>query len=143
MSEKRVDLRHGNSRAGQQLRAQQEPARERAHQQRAHIAHLPVVDHGQRRLQAAEQQDHGREARRDIHLIADIRAVGLDRRQAECGAKARREDKQPDERAHQGGHETLPLMEKPHVFPPRDADETPRILNQAQAVLERVFSCYR
>ena len=131
--EEGVDLQQRDGGSGDELRAQEIPARQRADEQRAHIAHLAIVDHRERRLHAVEELDHRHQARRDIHLIKDIDVVRGNDRDAEDLPKADGENEQPYQGAYQGRDESLALMQETQGFPPHDAIQADGILSQRKA----------
>ena len=130
MREEHVALRHGDQRAGEQLAEQEVPARQRAHEQHAHAAHLAVVDHGERALQAGEQEDHAEQARRDVHLVQDVGLIRRLDRHAEHRAEPGGEDEQPHQRPHQSRDEAAALV---HEAQRLARDDHPR---PAQVVAE-------
>ena len=103
-------LQHRQQRGRAELAEQQPGARQRRGEQQPHQAHLAVVDHRQRRLHAVEQQHHADQARRDVDVVGDVGVVGLDDRDAEHVAKARREHRQPQQRPHQRRHQAAVLL---------------------------------
>src|SRR5262249_17628751 len=119
--------------AGDELRREQEPPRHRAHEQRAHVAHFAVVDHGQRGLHAVEQLDQQHQSRRDVDFVEDVGLVGWDDGHAENLPKAGGEDEEPDEGAHECSHEALALMQKAQTFTPNDPLETDRVLDRCKS----------
>ncbi len=133
ISEKSVDLQQRDRGACEQLREQEIPARQRAHQQSAHVAHLAVVDHRQRGLHAVEQLDHRHQSRRDIDLVEDVGLVGRDDGDAQHLAESGGEDEQPDQRPHQRGDEALALMQEAQRLAPHDAAEAGGILGEREA----------
>ena len=128
-----VDLRDRHHGACQQFAGQQEPARERADQQHAHVAHLAVVDHRQRGLHAVEQLDHRHQSGRDIDLVQDIGLVRRNDRHAEDLAEAGGEDEQPHQRPHQRRDEALALMQEAQRLAPGDAAQADEILAEPEA----------
>src|SRR5882724_195986 len=123
------DLQDRYEHGGQQLAGQQVPARHRAHHQRAHTAHLAIVDHRERALHAIEQLDHADQAGRDVDLVEHVGLVGRDDGDAEHRAETRREDEQPHQRPHQCGEETAVLIHEAQHLPDEDAVEAAGVLD--------------
>ena len=118
-----IGLEAGDQDRRHQLAGEQPPARHRAHQQHPHRAHLAVVDHRQRALHAAEQQDHPAQAGRDVDLVEDVGDVGRLVGDAQHRAEAGGEDEQPDQRPDQGGEEPPALVQEAQELAPQDALE--------------------
>src|SRR5262249_11400383 len=119
--------------AGDELRREQEPPRHRAHEQRAHVAHFAVVDHGQRGLHAVEQLDQQHQSRRDVDFVEYVGLVRRDDGYAEDLPKAGGEDEKPDEGTNQCGHEALALMQEAQAFAPNDPLEADRVLDRRKS----------
>src|SRR5262249_21705198 len=98
----------------------------------AHVAHLAVVDHRERRQHAVEHLDHRDEAGRDVDLVQHVSVVGRDDRHAEHLAEPGRKDEQPHQRAHQRRNEALALVQEAQALAPYDALEADRIVAQRE-----------
>src|SRR5690606_17180946 len=107
-----IDLRQRHDHARQELRNQQEPAWEGADQQRAHVAHLAVVDHRERGLHAAEEKDHAGKPGRDINFVKNVGLVGWNDRDPQDLPEAGGEDEQPHQGAHKRGNKALALVQE-------------------------------
>ena len=132
--EEGIDLQQRDRGSRQQFAEQEIPARQRAHQQRAHVAHLAVIDHRQRGLHAVEQLDHRHQSRRDIDLVEDVGLVGRDDGDAEHLAESGGEDEQPHQRPHQRRDKTLALMQEAQRLAPHDAVEAGDVFRQREPV---------
>ena len=130
-----IDLQQRDRGSRQQLAEQQIPARQRAHQQGAHVAHLAVVDHRERGLHAVEELDHRHQSRRDIDLVEDVGFVGRDDGDAQHLAESGGEDEEPDQRPHQRGDEAFALMQEAQRLAPHDAVEAGGIFERAKIPL--------
>ena len=139
--EEGVDLRQRHGHSGHELGGQQIPARERAYEQGAHVAHFAIVDHGQRRLHAVEQLDQQHQSRRDVDFVEDVGFVGRDDGDTEHLPEPGGEDEEPYQRADERGHEPLALVQETQSFPPHDALEADRVLRRREAVRPRKRGC--
>ena len=137
--EKDIGLEDRDQRSSDQLGAQEKPARERADEQGAHVAHFAVVNHRERRLHAVEKLDHRDKARHDIDLIEHIGLVRRDDRHAEDLAESGGENEQPYQRADERRHEALALMQEAQAFAPDDALGADEVLAQGEARAPDIF----
>ena len=131
--EKCVNLRQRHDHAGDKLRREQVPPRQRAHEQGAHVAHLAIVDHREGGLHPVEELDQQYQSGRDVNLVQHIGFVGWNDGHAEHLPKAGGENEQPDQRADQRGHEPFALMQKAQSLPPNNALEADRVLERREA----------
>ncbi len=97
------------------------------------VAHLPVVNHGERGLHAVEITDHRHQAGRDEDLIQHVGLVWRNDRYAEDLAEASGENEQPDQRPYQGRDEAFTLVQEAQRLAPGDAVQANEVLAGREA----------
>ena len=110
-----INLQNRNGGPGDQFRAQKVPARERADEQGAHIAHLAVIDHRERRLHAIKKLNHRNQAGSNV---LGVKNVGLVRGIIDTPSTWRKpaaKMRQPNERTYQRRNKALSLMYEPEA----------------------------
>ena len=114
--EKAIGLQDRHRSSGDKFCAEHKPARQRAGQQHAHGAHLPVIDHGQRTLHAVEEKHHTDKSGYDIDFVDHVSLIGRRDGEPEYGTKSCRENQEPQQRPNEGGKEPLTLLQEPQHF---------------------------